>query len=107
MVAQTGYTGKKTIVCLFHLLEYSTNWNGHTAVDFYADMPITGIALAGAIGFIQRWRLVNARVWRLWAWVYPLWNLVFWTDFVPNTDHRNFCMVRFTHNTPDIPSQMI
>jgi tetratricopeptide (TPR) repeat protein len=63
------------LISLLHLGLYATRWSSMTQIDRFVDVPITGIALLGALGYVQRWRLMHVRLWQLWAFVFPVWNV--------------------------------
>ena len=63
------------LISLIHLGLYATRWSALTDIDRFLDVPITCIALLGALGYVQRWRLIHVRLWQLWAFVFPCWNV--------------------------------
>ncbi|MDJ0788227.1 MAG: hypothetical protein QNK05_15575 [Myxococcota bacterium] len=60
-----------------HVSAYVAFWDGASALHRYVDLPITAIALLGALGFAHRWVIGIREFWRLWAVVYPVWNAIF------------------------------
>lgn len=63
------------LIALIHLGQYGTYWSAMADIDRFVDVPITSIALLGALGYVQRWRLIHVRLWQLWAFVFPCWNV--------------------------------
>jgi tetratricopeptide (TPR) repeat protein len=89
MVTRLPYTGVLMLRAfvwfqvLYHVLSYSEwlrpgiNW---TALAI--DIPVSVIALVGALGFAHGIRLGAAWIWKIWTIVYPVWNMLFVLGFL-------------------------
>jgi tetratricopeptide (TPR) repeat protein len=65
-----------------HALHYSELLRPGTSQPvLYTDVAITGIGLAGALGFAHGVRLGGSWIWKLWALLYPIWNQVLAIQF--------------------------
>lgn len=65
-----------------HALQYSVELSSTANVAMWADAPVSFLALLGALGFAHGWRLGGPTPWRIWTFVYPLWNI--WIEFDVN-----------------------
>src|SRR5262249_3826411 len=65
------------VITLHHVWSYTMNFSEADAVTIGVDLPITAIALLGALAYASGRRLTRPALWRLSAVLFPVWNVVF------------------------------